>query len=827
MANDRQSITFKVLVGYLLFAVLAGLAVWFVYSQVRDYTEMAEAGFEGNQKLYLVGEAAADLYEAESLSRQLIQSGSSEDLELYEQKVVEIQETLDALIDTHQETFLQQEIDSIRLLLEQKTNNLKKLLHLRQQQGDQSYYSRVLTELQRMNGSFQEPNYEERWSNLEPHQRRYLQKLLEFSELDSPSTVSTGTLDSLVEQVKTVLIDFEAADRRYRQSLRAGESELLSSEIEINSQLRNLLSAIEEEERQASNEQVHEARELVRETSRTIAILGAASFLVILVFLFLVIKDVTRSQRYRKQLEDAKQYTETLLKSREQFMATVTHDLRSPLNTVEGYTDLLQNTALSTTQQEYLRQLKNSSAYILRLVNDLLDMAKLEAGKMTIELLPFNPKNLIEDTVQNTIPARLSNSVEVKVEVDPALNRNVKSDPFRIRQIITNLVTNAIKFTQKGEVQIKASLDNAGVQSRLVVAVKDTGIGISKEKKEQIFEEFSQEDSSIEKRFGGSGLGLAITKKLTELLHGEISLRSEPGVGSEFIVIIPIEKVATRDIENLESSSGNLPPMPSPHTSPQPAPPMEPEQDLSSTRVLLVDDEPAQLGLLGELVKSAGMSFEKASNGKEALARLEQETFHLVLTDIQMPQMDGFDLLQEIQKRPELSPLPVIALSGRGDVSLQQYIEKGFSGSLIKPYSSTKLLELIEETLQVNLQLRVAEQSQESTFNGQYSLDEVRLFAGGEPAALDSILSTFIISTQTNLEALTTAFNEERKHEIKKIAHKMLPMFRQLKAHVVVKQLEFLESTPPQGIVREHLKLLQEEVNSLVEELQKEIKKTG
>ncbi len=825
MANDRQSITFKVLIGYLLFAVLAGLAVWFVYLQVRDYTEMAEAGVEGNQKLYLVGEAAADLYEAESLSRQLIQSGSSEDLEQYEQKVAEIQHTLDALIDTYHETFLQQEIDSIRLLLAQKTDNLKELLHLRQQQGDQSYYSKVLTELQRMNGSFQEPDYEERWSNLEPHQRRYLQKLLEFSELDSPSTVTTQTLDSLVEQVKTVLIDFEAADRRYRQSLRAGESELLSSEIEINSQLRNLLSAIEEEERQASNEQVHEAREIVRETSRTIAILGAASFLVILIFLFLVIKDVSRSQRYRKELEDAKQYTETLLKSREQFMATVTHDLRSPLNTVEGYTDLLQNTPLNTTQQEYLRQLKNSSAYILRLVNDLLDMAKLEAGKMTIELLPFNPKNLIEDTVQNTIPARLSKSVEIKVEVDPALNRNVKSDPFRIRQIITNLVTNAIKFTQKGEVLIKASLNNEGVQSRMILAVKDTGIGISREKKEQIFEEFSQEDSSIEKRFGGSGLGLAITKKLTELLHGEITLRSEPGVGSEFVVVIPIEKVAPRDLQKQESLPDNASGLSREVASP--ADPTPTKKELPSTKVLLVDDEPAQLGLLGELVKSAGLSFEKASNGREALEKLEQAPFHLVLTDIQMPVLDGFDLLQAMQERPNLSHIPVIALSGRADVSAGEYLEKGFSGSLVKPYSSTKLLELVEKTLQVNLQLRVAKPTQESPSNGQYSLDEVLLFAGGEPAALDSILSTFIISTQMNLEALKTAYNEERKQEIKKIAHKMLPMFRQLKAHVIVKQLEFLETTPPQGIVWEHLQLLEQEVHSLVEELHKEIKKTG
>ena len=840
MASDRQSITFKVIIGYLLFATLAAIAVWFVYSQVRNYTEMAEAGIEGNQKLYLVGDAAADLYEAESLSRQLIQSGSSQDLTRYEDKVEEIEETLDALTRTYRESFLRIEVDSIRYLLNQKTNNLHELLHLREQQGDQSYYSRVLDELQRMNGNFGEPEYEERWSNLEPHQRRYLQKLLEFSELDAPNTVTTQSLDSLVNQVKSVLIDFEAADREYRRTLRATEDELLASEIEINGQLRNLLSAIEEEEREASVNQVNEAQDMVRNTSRTIAILGAASFLVILIFLFLVIKDVSRSQRYRNQLEEAKKYTEALLKSREQFMATVTHDLRSPLNTVEGYTDLLQNTSLNSTQTHYLKQLKSSSAYILRLVNDLLDMAKLEAGKMSIEILPFNPRNLIEDTVQNTIPARPSEAVEIKVEIDEALNRPVKSDPFRIRQILTNLVTNAIKFTEQGEVKVTAELNNAGIRSRLILSVKDTGIGISAKKKEQIFEEFSQEDSSIEKRFGGSGLGLAITKKLTELLKGDIKVYSESGKGSEFVVSIPVEKVDfirdDRKEDTTVSIATNLVPsteeevVEGEHNLSNPAHQHLDPYDLEEVRdfqkgmkALLVDDEPAQLGLIGEFIKSTGLEFETAGNGKEALEKLESGSYNIVLTDIQMPSMDGFDLLKAIKDNPNIAHLPVIALSGRADVSNTEYLQKGFTGSLLKPYSSRKLLGLIEKSLNINLSRQLSTNEPIATVQGHYSLDEVRMFAGGEQAALNSILRIFIESTMNNLDALKNSFEEGRKDEIQKIAHKMLPMFRQLKADIIVQQLRFLETSDSQEIVIEHLQVLGKEIKQLVDELHKEI----
>lgn len=843
MASDRQSITFKVIIGYLLFAVLAGMAVWFVYSQVRNYTEMAEAGIEGNQKLYLVGDAAADLYEAESLSRQLIQSGNSQDLDRYEEKIEEIEETLDALTRTYKESFLRVEVDSIRYLLNEKTNNLHDLLHLREQQGDQSYYSRVLDELQRMNGNFGEPDNDQRWSNLEPHQRRYLQKLLEFSEFDSPSTVTTESLDSLVDQVKTVLIDFEAADRAYRRTLRATEDELLASEIEINGQLRNLLSAIEEEEREASVDQVNEAQDMVRNTSRTIAILGAASFLVILIFLFLVIKDVSRSQRYRNELEVAKQYTEALLKSREQFMATVTHDLRSPLNTVEGYTDLLQNTNLNSTQTHYLKQLKSSSAYILRLVNDLLDMAKLEAGKMSIEILPFNARNLIEDTVQNSIPARPSETVKIKVEVDQALNKPVKSDPFRIRQILTNLVTNAIKFTEKGEVKVTAKLNNAGIQSRLIISVRDTGIGISEIKKEQIFEEFSQEDSSIEKRFGGSGLGLAITKKLTELLKGDIKLYSESGKGSEFVVSIPIEKVtlirddrpedttvsiATNLVPSREGSlaEDESVPLTTANRTPDTAEAGGESQDFpQAIKALLVDDEPAQLGLISEFIKSTGLKFETAGNGKEALKKLDSNEYHIVLTDIQMPSMDGFELLEAIKANPDTAKVPVIALSGRADVSTTEYLEKGFTGSLLKPYSSRKLLGLIEQSLKINLSRPSSNNESTTTDHGYYSLEEIRMFAGGEQSALNSILRIFIDSTINNLEALQRGFEEDQKQEIQKIAHKMLPMFRQLKANIIVQQLEFLETTDPDEIVKEHLQVLRKETNKLVEELRKQISK--
>src|SRR5690606_33502579 len=297
----------------------------------------------------------------------------------------------------------------------------------------------------------------------------------------------------------------------------------------------------ESEERMASMDQVEAWQETVEQTSRIIIFLGAASLLVILTFVFLVTQDVIKSQQYRMQLEKAKNYAESLLKSREQFMNTVTHDLRSPLNTVIGYTGLLEKSNLDKSQGRYLAQLKKSSDYLLRLVNDLLDLSRLEAGKMTVEELAFNPKNLIEETVENAVPPEKPREVKVRINVSDELDTRLITDPFRIKQILTNLVSNACKFTPKGSVEVRAWLRQAKYNPVLCIEVKDTGIGISEAQKEKVFEEFSQEDSSIEKRYGGTGLGLAISKKLTDLLQGRISLESEVGKGSTFLVEIPVE----------------------------------------------------------------------------------------------------------------------------------------------------------------------------------------------------------------------------------------------------------------------------------------------
>ena len=801
MAERRFSITVTVFAGYLLLAALGGFAVWFAYDQVVNYTTMTERKNTGNRKLLLVGEAATQLYEAESLSRQLIQSANLEGMEVYSRKIDTIKNILDELQDYPLDHSVEQEVDSINILLSQKAENLRQLLELRAAGETESYYSRVLNELKRVDEAFEEPNYNQRFKDLEPHQRDLLIRLLEYARVENPEPANI-TADSLIVSVRNVLNQLQRQERRYRQELRNREDQLLANEIKLNNRLRTLFSTIETEERNSSLMQVSNWQRTLEETSQIIAVLGAVSFLVIILFIFLVIKNVSRSKRYRIELENAKHYAESLLKSREQFMNTITHDLRSPLNSVVGYTGLLEKTDLNRSQNRYVKQLKRSSDYLLHLVNDLLDLSKLEAGKMTIDELAFNPRNLIEETVENAIPPEKPEEVKVVLELSNELDRPLVTDPFRLKQIITNLVSNACKFTEEGSVTVRGRLDTKGERRILNIEVQDTGIGISEEQKEKVFEEFSQENTTIEKRFGGSGLGLAISKKLTNLLQGSISLESEPGVGSTFRVRIPVKKANSTDVlsthEEIEVKK------------------------LDQFAVLIADDEPAQLGLLKELIRSTGMSFVTARNGKEALEKLRKEKIDLVLSDIQMPVMDGFELLKSIKKDSSLQHVPVIALSGQANISPEEYSKMGFSGSLLKPYSSNQLLKLIGEVLHVEIKKR--EESSSREVSTDYTLTEVRTFAGEDQQALNAILQAFVDSTEANLKALEISFEKKDFEQISAIAHKMLPMFRQLGLKAPAEKLKILEFGSGQEVEHFDFKGFSREVIVLLEQLKQEIK---
>jgi len=804
MRNTKRSITYKVIGGYLLIAALAAIAVWLVWNQVVAFSKVSEKNSNNNEQLFILSDITTSLYETENLSRQLIQTGNEADLEKYQNQIDSIQLDIKELKTGYADSSMKNELDSIKELLSEKSTNLQELYELREQERNQNYYSQALNELKRIDPSFNDYNYNQRFSNLEPHQRRLLIRWLEYSREDNAEKLTNRTADSIIGSVRNVLNNLEVANREFQNTLDKKEQEFLENDMIINQQLRRLLGKIELQEREASIERAKVSQDMIHESSQIFLIAGVVSFLIILLSLIFIIKDITKSQQYRRQLEEAKDFAETLLKRREQFMAAITHDLRSPLNTLIGYTDLIEKSSLNTKQSHYMEQVKKSSNFILHLVNDLLDLSKLEAGKMTVENLPFNPSKLIKDTVYNALPATRNKNVDVIFEASKNADTQVLSDPFRIKQIIANLITNACKFTKEGEIKVNIYLKKEIEDSYcLIISVKDTGIGISEEKQEDIFEEFSQENIKIEKAYGGTGLGLTITKSLTELLKGELKLKSKQGEGSEFTVFLPVRKLAIETAKAPEVEA--TPELP----------------DLTGKTALIVDDEPSQLSLTRELLKSMGMQCDSALNGSEALKKLENREYSLVLTDIQMPEMDGFDLIKNIRKKHKTGELPVIALSGRTDVDTETYRLAGFNKNLLKPYKPGKLQQIIAEIFKLELKNKINNNLQHSK-NKHYDLQDIYDFSAGDQEAVQTILEAFIESSRSQIELIAVARNDKDKREVARLAHKMVPMLKQINATHQAKQLERLEQNEDFSDVE--FKQLKAGILSLMEELEQEIK---
>ncbi|MBI5086556.1 MAG: response regulator [Acidobacteria bacterium] len=384
-----------------------------------------------------------------------------------------------------------------------------------------------------------------------------------------------------------------------------------------------------------------------------------------------------------EQLEQALHTATAASQTKSEFLANMSHELRTPMSGVIGMLDLVLDSPLSTDQREQILTAHNCAHSLLALLNDLLDLSKIEAGRMALEEIPFDLRQMVADCAKaHQLKAR-AKGITLTWQVDDGVPRQILGDPLRIRQILNNLLSNAVKFTSEGYVRVSVSLQpGAGDTSRphiLRLVVSDTGPGIAQEKQETIFEKFTQADGSISRKFGGTGLGLAITRKLTEVHGGRILLDSKVGMGSSFTVLLPCGRVDNAAGENVHAAA--------PASSETP-------------RILVVEDNRINQKVVVSLLRKKGYTADIANNGQEALDCLKLREYGLVLMDVQMPVLDGLEATHQIRADARFALLPIVAMTAHAmNGDRERCLQAGMNDYVAKPVDHKHLLSLVDHYL--------------------------------------------------------------------------------------------------------------------------------
>tara|TARA_R110002012_G_scaffold286251_2_gene477709 strand:+ start:21933 stop:25943 length:4011 start_codon:yes stop_codon:yes gene_type:complete len=491
--------------------------------------------------------------------------------------------------------------------------------------------------------------------------------------------------------------------------------------------------------------------------------------------------DITAQKGLEEELIRQREDAEKSKRAKEIFFANMSHEIRTPMNAIVGMGEQLAKTTLNSQQEKYISAIQNSASHLMVIIKDILDLSKLEAGKLNIDSIGFKPHELLDHIVGMMVARAESKGLDFCLEAkDSGINEVLIGDPIRISQILLNLLSNAIKFTEIGKVTIQSELiEDAETYQKIAIRVKDTGIGMDEAFVSRGFEKYVQEDSTITRKYGGTGLGLSITKELVDLMGGDMLIESQKNVGTTISILLTLPKGYLKDLPMDVNKYIDL-------------------NLIKGKKILVVDDNEFNRLVASTILEQHEVVIGTANNGKEAVEELRNSRYDLVLMDMQMPVMDGV-LATKIIREELNSNVPIIALTAFAMKDDQEkYMAKGMNAFLAKPFQEDDLLHEISKLLGGNER---AEKTQEREVDeikilpkSRYSLKSLENIANGNSDFIHNMMKLFQDTTPSTMREAKVAFDKGEYDEVRKLVHRIKPSVKMLNIHEISDEISELEN---------------------------------
>ena len=772
----KNNIPLKVALGYCLIAIIMILAISLVYSNTKSIIAINEASRE-----YIKKKDAAD-----STMTSLLKE---------EQK--NLKQLSDAMAGKSTSNYLQDKVKSLN------TGKDSIVVHSKAPQTHEAKKTTVEV-MKTRRGFFRRLADAFKKEHAETLSIKQDSNRAIIDSITTPVNVAENVaniLDQIDKKEKVATQDHKESINKEMEDLK-----IVSTKLALRSAKQ--LSDVHQRERDSMQKAINKAMAARRQLLWQIGLLTLITLFAIIVMIWFIWRDARKERIYRENLEAANEEIQRIMNQRERLLLTITHDIKAPAASISGFIDLMKEYVTEAQGMECLQNIKNSAAHLSRLVASLLDYHQLENGLMKVQPVSFSPAQLVKESVEGMRLRAKEKGLSISYEMTMGMKKEANqenetdkelflADAFRIRQILDNLVSNAIKYTDHGSVNIEARVSKIMGKLTLTLSVKDTGKGMTDEEKQKVFQAFTRLKSA--QGIEGTGLGLSITQELVSLLGGEILLRSTLGKGSSFIVTLPIEPAPKDDsMESREQTSDYQKEENSANQKKVP-------QEFVNHKVLILDDDKLQLQLLQEMLRRiAGDSWQvfACNHVIDALTILHNEQPALMLMDIEMPEMNGTEMITHINH----TNMTVIAMTAHDTSIREQLIKAGFDDCLFKPFSMEKLSAILG-----------IDSEPQSHF------DALLAFAEGDEEAAKEILNTVKQELAEHLKNLKEAMEEDSLSidKIGKAAHKLLPIASMMQMSC----LEELKALSPEHIqengeeeIRKRLKVVADCLQHVLEQ---------